>query len=87
MLTNSGIASANLQTIWNRCASSVHSDTSKLRLKGIWESRIADYVFVGHPYRDALDASYGEDLRVCLLENLDQIALPDRGRRAVVMLA
>ena len=41
----------------------------------------------GHPYRDALEAPYGADLRVCVLEDLANIAPPDWGRQAVVVVA
>ena len=41
----------------------------------------------GHPYRDALEASYGADVRVCVLEDLASIAPSDWGRRAVVVVA
>ena len=41
----------------------------------------------GHPYRDALEASYGADVRVCVLEDLAPIAPSDWGRRAVVVVA
>ena len=41
----------------------------------------------GHPYRDALEASYGAELRVCVLEDLANIAPRDWGQRAVVVVA
>ncbi|AVP56359.1 DEAD/DEAH box helicase [Pulveribacter suum] len=41
----------------------------------------------GHPYRAALVAAYGEGLRVCALEDVAQIAPPDWGRTAVVVVA
>ncbi len=41
----------------------------------------------GHPYRDALEASYGAGVRVCVLEDLAHIAPPDWGRQAVVVVA
>lgn len=41
----------------------------------------------GHPYRDALEASYGAGVRVCVLEDLANIAPPDWGQRAVVVVA
>ena len=41
----------------------------------------------GHPYREALTAAYGEALHVCVLENVAQIAPPDWGRQAVVVVA
>jgi len=41
----------------------------------------------GHPYRAALVAAYGEGLRVCTLDEVAQIAPPDWGRRAVVVVA
>ena len=41
----------------------------------------------GHPYRDALEASYGAGVRVCVLEDLANIAPPDWGRRAVIVVA
>ena len=41
----------------------------------------------GHPYREALEASYGSDVRVCVLEDLANIAPPDWGQRAVVVVA
>lgn len=41
----------------------------------------------GHPYREALEASYGADVRVCVLEDLANIAPPDWGQRAVVVVA
>jgi len=40
----------------------------------------------GHPYRAALVAAYGEGLRVCTLDEVAQIAPPDWGRRAVVVV-
>ena len=41
----------------------------------------------GHPYREALEASYGSGVRVCVLEDLANIAPPDWGQRAVVVVA
>jgi type III restriction enzyme len=41
----------------------------------------------GHPYRDALTHVYGESLRVCGLEDVAQIAPPEWGRQAVVVVA
>jgi type III restriction enzyme len=41
----------------------------------------------GHPYREALEATYGADVRVCVLEDLASIAPSDWGRRAVVVVA
>ncbi|WP_309678918.1 DEAD/DEAH box helicase family protein [Polaromonas sp.] len=41
----------------------------------------------GHPYREALEASYGAGVRVCVLEDLANIAPPDWGQRAVVVVA
>lgn len=41
----------------------------------------------GHPYREALEASYGSGVRVCVLEDLANIAPPDWGKRAVVVVA
>jgi len=41
----------------------------------------------GHPYREALEASYGSNVRVCVLEDLANIAPPDWGQRAVVVVA
>ena len=41
----------------------------------------------GHPYREALQASYGSNVRVCVLEDLAHIAPPDWGQRAVVVVA
>jgi len=41
----------------------------------------------GHPYREALEASYGADVRVCVLEDLANIAPTDWGLRAVVVVA
>jgi len=40
-----------------------------------------------HPYRDALEASYGAGVRVCVLEDLANIAPSDWGQRAVVVVA
>lgn len=40
----------------------------------------------GHPYREALEASYGSGVRVCVLEDLANIAPPDWGQRAVVVV-
>ena len=42
---------------------------------------------VGHPYREALQASYGADVQVCVLEDVANIAPPDWGRRTVVVVA
>ena len=41
----------------------------------------------GHPYREALEATYGADVRVCVLEDLAHLAPPDWGQRAVVVVA
>ncbi|HRO53026.1 MAG TPA: DEAD/DEAH box helicase family protein, partial [Alicycliphilus sp.] len=41
----------------------------------------------GHPYRAALADAYGEGLRVCALEDVAQIAPPEWGRNAVVVVA
>ncbi len=41
----------------------------------------------GHPYRAALEAAYGAEVRVCVLEDLAHIAPPDWGQRAVVVVA
>ena len=41
----------------------------------------------GHPYREALEASYGAGVRVCVLEDLANIAPPDWGHCAVVVVA
>ncbi len=41
----------------------------------------------GHPYREALEASYGAGVRVCVLEDLANIAPPDWGQGAVVVVA
>lgn len=41
----------------------------------------------GHSYRSALADAYGEGLRVCTLEEVAQIAPPDWGRQAVVVVA
>ncbi|GAD21145.1 DEAD/DEAH box helicase [Acidovorax sp. MR-S7] len=41
----------------------------------------------GHPYREALAEVYGQGLQVCALEDVAQIAPPDWGRRAVVVVA
>lgn len=41
----------------------------------------------GHPYREALETSYGADVRVCVLEDLANIAPTDWGQRAVVVVA
>lgn len=41
----------------------------------------------GHPYREALEASYGAGVRVCVLEDLANIAPPDWGEQAVVVVA
>ena len=41
----------------------------------------------GHPYRAALVDAYGEGLRVCVLEDVAQIAPPEWGRNAVVVVA
>jgi type III restriction enzyme len=41
----------------------------------------------GHPYRDALEAAYGAQARVCVLDELANIAPGDWGQRAVVVVA
>jgi type III restriction enzyme len=41
----------------------------------------------GHPYRAALEAHYGPGVKVCALEDVAQIAPPDWGRQAVVVVA
>ena len=41
----------------------------------------------GHPYRVALTEAYGEQLQVCTLDEVAQIAPPDWGRTAVVVVA
>ena len=41
----------------------------------------------GHPYRAALTEAYGEQLQVCTLEGVAQIAPPDWGRTAIVVVA
>jgi type III restriction enzyme len=41
----------------------------------------------GHPYREALEAAYGAEVRVCELEDLAPIAPGDWGRRAIVVVA
>ncbi len=41
----------------------------------------------GHPYRDALESSYGSGLRVCVLEDLAHIAPSDWNQQAVVVVA
>ncbi len=41
----------------------------------------------GHPYRAALESQYGASLKVCTLEDVAQIAPPDWGRTAVVVVA
>ncbi|MDO5691592.1 MAG: DEAD/DEAH box helicase family protein [Pseudomonadota bacterium] len=41
----------------------------------------------GHPYRQVLADAYGDRLRVCALEDVAQIAPPDWGRTAVVVVA
>lgn len=41
----------------------------------------------GHPYRAALVDAYGQGLRVCMLEDVAQIAPPEWGRNAVVVVA
>ena len=41
----------------------------------------------GHPYRAALTEAYGESLQVCLLGDVAQMAPPDWGRLAVVVVA
>lgn len=41
----------------------------------------------GHPYRAALADAYGEGLRVCVLEDVAQIAPPEWGRNAIVVVA
>ena len=40
----------------------------------------------GHPYRDALEASYGAGVRVCVLEDLAPIPPGDWGLKAVVVV-
>ena len=40
-----------------------------------------------HPYREALESAYGSDVRVCVLDDLHQIAPIDWGKRAVVVVA
>lgn len=41
----------------------------------------------GHPYRTALTEAYGDGLRVCTLDDLAQIAPPEWGRTAIVVVA
>ena len=41
----------------------------------------------GHPVRQVLADAYGDRLRVCALEDVAQIAPPDWGRAAVVVVA
>ncbi len=41
----------------------------------------------GHPYRMALTDAYGEQLQVCVLEDVAQIAPSDWGRTAIVVVA
>ena len=41
----------------------------------------------GHPYREALAAHYGAGVRVCTLEDVANIAPPDWGLQAVVVVA
>jgi type III restriction enzyme len=41
----------------------------------------------GHPYRAALQTHYGAGVKVCALEDVAQIAPPDWGRQAVVVVA
>ena len=41
----------------------------------------------GHPYREALAAHYGAGVRVCLLDDIANIAPPDWGLQAVVVVA
>ena len=41
----------------------------------------------GHPYRTALTEAYGETLQVCVLDDVAQIAPPDWGRSAIVVVA
>ncbi|QTD45225.1 DEAD/DEAH box helicase [Ottowia testudinis] len=41
----------------------------------------------GHPYRQVLADAYGERVQVCALEDVAQIAPPDWGRVAVVVVA
>jgi type III restriction enzyme len=41
----------------------------------------------GHPYREALEVSYGAGVRVCVLEDLAHIAPIDWGQQAVVVVA
>lgn len=42
---------------------------------------------LGHPYRAALVDAYGESLHICTLDDVAQIAPPQWGRRAVVVVA
>jgi len=41
----------------------------------------------GHPYREALEASYGAGALVCVLEDLANIAPPDWNQQAIVVVA
>ncbi len=41
----------------------------------------------GHPYREALEASYGAGVQVCELDEVAQIAPSDWGQRAVIVVA
>ena len=41
----------------------------------------------GHPYREALAAHYGAGVRVCTLDDIANIAPPDWGLQAVVVVA
>jgi type III restriction enzyme len=41
----------------------------------------------GHPYREALEASYGAEVRVCVLDDLATMAPGDWGRKAIVVVA
>jgi len=58
----------------------VPSDTIRAQTLGALQAS-------GHPYRTALTQVYGEGLRVCALEDVAQIAPPDWGRQAVVVVA
>lgn len=41
----------------------------------------------GHPYRSALEATYGQDFQICDLESVSAVASQDFGRQAVVVVA
>ena len=41
----------------------------------------------GHPYREALQAHYGAEVRVCVLEDLATLAPGDWGRKAIIVVA